>query len=277
MLSQFILLPLYIYPAGNAWQKLYKQAAAYPNLDFTVVIDPADGPGSGACPDTNWITAIDTLNTLPNARLLAYVHTLQATRPLNDVYADIDKYASWKTKCKTGSQQGKTYDLHLDGVFFDESPAVCDSSTCPYMRKATARVTSKLGAGSDYKVFNAGVHSNVVIDAALYSLADTIIVFEDYYSAYSQDKVTAIPSAVRGKSAFIIHDFNGSTKDQAKVVDQLVGGGILGVHMTTESDYDVWDKKWTSFTKYMNAATPNSNANTASALGDSSSVGVAGT
>lgn len=251
MLSQFVLLPLYIYPSATSWQNIYNAASTNPNLPFYVVINPANGPGAlSSHPDSNWISGISQLNTYSNVRTLGYVHTTDATRNINDTITDIYTYGNWST------YHGA--DIHMDGIFFDESPSTFNTQTGTYMSTVASQARTVLGAGRDYVVFNAGAHSPIILDAAFYAMADTIIVFEDYASAYNVASVKKISPSLRSQSAFILHDFSGSTSDQTSVTNGIVGNGVAGVFISDSSSYAAWGSMWSSFCTAMSKAVLNS-------------------
>ena len=270
MLSQFVLLPLYIYPTATTWQNLYNAASTNPNLPFYVVINPANGPGAQSShPDSNWISGISQLNTYPNVRTLGYVHTTSATRNINDTITDIYTYANWSTY--SGANIG------MDGIFFDEAPSAFNTQTSTYMSTVASQARTALGAGRDYVVFNAGAHSPIILDSAFYAMADTIIVFEDYASAYNVDAVKKITPALRSQSAFILHDFSGSSSEQTTVTSKIVGNGVTGVYITDSSSYAAWGSMWSAFTTAMSNAKLNSMSTAGSTVSGTTNTVTGGT
>lgn len=92
----FVLVPLYIYPAPQAWAPLYEAAAAHPDLDFLVVVNPANGPGAGSLPDANYVEALARLTAARNVRVIGYVHCSYGKRLAEDVVADVEAYGRWE-------------------------------------------------------------------------------------------------------------------------------------------------------------------------------------
>lgn len=132
----------------TTWQPLYDAARNHPSVNFQAIINPNSGPGASACPngnDTNYINAIATINSLPNIPTLGYVHTATSstcgdngqamcvcTQPQAALQANISTYQNWPT---AGCSNGENKDIHVDGIFFDESPI---NSTClSYIRSIT--------------------------------------------------------------------------------------------------------------------------------------------
>ena len=96
--SMFILLPLYIYPgtSASAWSNATAAIAAYPKVQWQIIINPNSGPGTTSYPtDSNYIAGISKLNSYPNVITLGYVDTNFAKRAYSAVTSDIDVYAKW--------------------------------------------------------------------------------------------------------------------------------------------------------------------------------------
>ena len=95
-----IVVPAYFYPSpGSAWNQLTAAASRVP---ITAILNPNSGPGTSV--DPNYGAAVDQLRAA-GGKVLGYVHTSYAARPLADVEAEIDAYHRW---------------YHIDGIFIDE-------------------------------------------------------------------------------------------------------------------------------------------------------------
>src|SRR2546423_12806063 len=90
--SLFILLPLYVYPGSDAsaWSAVTAAVAAYPSVQWQIVINPDSGPGSTQYPDSNYIAGISELNSYDNVQTLGYVDTSYTNRAYADVQSDIN-------------------------------------------------------------------------------------------------------------------------------------------------------------------------------------------
>ncbi|RSH76795.1 uncharacterized protein EHS24_005373 [Apiotrichum porosum] len=110
-----LVVPVYMYPAEGAWSPLFAAARAHPNLTLMCIINPGNGPGPERLPDASYKSALEQLCALPNVQPLGYVHCTYGKRDVEDIKADIDKYAAWET------QSGQAF--RLDGVFVDEAPS----------------------------------------------------------------------------------------------------------------------------------------------------------
>ncbi|KAI9742758.1 MAG: hypothetical protein M1818_003487 [Claussenomyces sp. TS43310] len=240
-LTPNVVIPLYIYPSTGAWSTYTNAISANPNVTFSVVINPANGPGTGTKPDSNWIAGVAQMNAFPNVKTLGYVHTSTATRPLTDVESDISTYAVWASY--------KNSDIHMDGIFFDEAPSTWSATSGTYMTTVAQSARSTLASGSTV-VFNPGV----VADARFYNIADNIIFFENSLSAYSPARLNDVSAANRAKSTMVIHDFNGSGTDEWNIVDALKQAGYTGSFITTASDYNVIPSNWAGYSTYVSQA-----------------------
>lgn len=97
-----VLLPLYIYPDNYAWQNVLNNITSQPGLNFSVVVNPASGPGpANSFPDANYISNISALNQYSNVQVLGYVDTDFANQngraPFTKVKQDITTYHNWAT------------------------------------------------------------------------------------------------------------------------------------------------------------------------------------
>jgi Spherulation-specific family 4 len=112
--------------------------AAYPNVSFTVVINPFNGPGLDDLPDENYQREIPKLTSHPNVRVVGYVHTIWAKRDLALVCKDIEKYAQWP---ECSGIPG----LKVTGVFVDETPNIYDAEAEAYLAMLRTHVKKMPG------------------------------------------------------------------------------------------------------------------------------------
>lgn len=205
-----ILLPLYIYPSIGAWNFLTQSIAANPSLQFNVIVNPDSGPGNTPLPDSSYIAGITSLKKHTNVKLLGYVHTSYAARPLAEIERNISIYAGWKNY--------KASDIRVSGIFFDEVSSTSSKTVLSYMSTLSAFTKKTLGTDRGCVAFNPGVQ----VDKAFYNYADMIVVWEDAFSAAGLTAaIAATPKALRKKSSFIIHDFKGTALSQTSVVGSL--------------------------------------------------------
>lgn len=236
MVNPFILLPLYIYPASNAWNTLYDSIDANPSVQFKVIVNPASGPGDAPLPDDNYIANIAQLNSYPNVATLGYVHTLYGARDPGLVQADVQTYQDW-------SDYGDS-DIHMDGIFFDESPS--NASMFSYVQGVTTAAKSTLTNGKTV-VLNAGVN----VPTNYYSVADYVLAFENSYPQWTRKGPNSIPSGVRAQSIVMIHHYSNTVTRLATDTQAIITAGIAGQFITTQPDYDAWSTQWSSYVGYI--------------------------
>lgn len=115
----FVLLPLYIYPAPGAWRPLWEAADAHPELDFWVVVNPANGPGEGPLPDANYVEALARMTARANVRVIGYVHCSYGARVTEDIVADIEAYGRWEGEMDKRGVEGEVSFFFLSCFLFE--------------------------------------------------------------------------------------------------------------------------------------------------------------
>lgn len=116
--------------------------SAHPDVNFTVVINPGNGPGPKALPDANYTREIPNFASYANVRLLGYVHTSYAQRDISLVRRDIQTYAAWPATSSNPK-------LAVRGIFFDETPQKYSVNSWNYLRNTEDLVRGLDGFGSD--------------------------------------------------------------------------------------------------------------------------------
>jgi hypothetical protein len=101
--------------AAHTLIRLYR-LEAQPNVNFTVVINPNNGPENTTALDSTWKTNLQQLNKFGNARPIGYVNTNFSYRAIDEVLADSREYASWSYPDANG-----TYGL--TGIYYDQVTA----------------------------------------------------------------------------------------------------------------------------------------------------------
>ena len=237
----FIILPLYIYPSPGAWSQIFASISANPAINFSIIINPDSGPGSKAYPDSNYIAAISQLNSYHNTQLLGYVHSSNGQRSLSSVEADINTYRNW------ASYKGD--DIHLDGIFLDEAPAEYSSTTLNYMRAVYQYVKNTTGKGGGSNNFqHVTANPGVIVNKRFYQYADTINVFEDFYSEYTPTTLQTFLPAYRSQSSVMIHNFSGTLAQQKALVQSLIRGGVAGLFISNGGiNYNTVSTIWSQF------------------------------
>lgn len=118
--------------------------AAHPTLNFTLIINPEDGPGSSMYPSEEYISSIHKLNSHANVKTLGYVRTSYATRNITYVLQDVAIYSGWYTV--------NTTSIAIDGIFFDEMPSEYSTVNFEYMKTINHSAKSASGLQADRMV-----------------------------------------------------------------------------------------------------------------------------
>ncbi len=156
---QAIGLPAYFYPAGGGNDSTWNQAIAGSKM---IIANAGNPGGPGAAVDANYAAVISKAKAA-GVRVLGYVDTSYAapTRSFPVLRNEIDLWDTF---------------YGVRDIFFDQTPYDTSTATFEYLKQAADYVHSRGG----YVVFNPGV----VPPENQTALADTIVSFEGYASAY---------------------------------------------------------------------------------------------
>ncbi|KZW00150.1 hypothetical protein EXIGLDRAFT_559873, partial [Exidia glandulosa HHB12029] len=148
-----VIFPVYIYPSDCeqsrdlcAWKPLYETLEANPSLQFTLVINPNSGPGDGAFPDSNYISAVATVNALSNVKTIGYVRTTWGRRPISEYQAEVSVYAGWATYSASN--------IGLHGIFISEANNT--DSTLQYYTNCSTYAHTAFPAGNTLVMLSPG-------------------------------------------------------------------------------------------------------------------------
>lgn len=259
--SGFVLIPLYIYPSPpTLWNPLFEAARSYPNTTFRAVISPDSGPGSGSCPDSDFITALSELNSIPNIQTLAYVHTADSysiadcdgicvcTQLVSAVEANITTYQNWPTSNCTaaGYNSTTTQDIHVDGIFFDEAPQTATSDHLDFMQQVSSFAKQTLTRGST-TLFNVGA----LPDEEFWGLADYINVFEGTESDLRDVDLVDGVGDYASQATVIVQNYESDETQLSEDVNDLLGAasgaGFAGLFVSDWDLYDAFSDLWDGF------------------------------
>jgi hypothetical protein len=115
----------------------------YPNLNFTIIINPSSGPGNSSQPSAQYTHQIQRLNAYPNVRTVGYVRTGYASRNLTTVLQEVGIYSGWAALSPT---------LAMHGIFFDEVPSEYTTSSAEYLATINEAVKNASGLRPDRTV-----------------------------------------------------------------------------------------------------------------------------
>ncbi|CAG8073709.1 unnamed protein product [Penicillium nalgiovense] len=245
-----VFVPLYIYPAPAAWAPLENVISTHPNVNFTVVINPGNGPGPDSLPDGNYTREIPKLTAYDNVRVLGYVYTSYGKRNVSAVRKDIQTYSDWPTNSSNPN-------LAVRGIFFDETPQQYDAQTLTYLQGLTDFVKDLKDLGPDrFVVHNPGA----VPDSRYLATADSTVVFEAAYTTFQEREgaklFTNIADSNRTQLCAIVHSVPESVegKHLRSLVKQVrkVAEEVYITHLSTDY-YASFGGKWTEFVDLMAA------------------------
>ncbi|KIS65776.1 uncharacterized protein UMAG_06157 [Mycosarcoma maydis] len=271
-----IIVPLYIYPLPNAWDKLYTAIRANPAAAFTVIINPNSGPGSGNAPDSDYTEAIKKLRATPAPgqilELVGYVATGYGKTLAKNVKADVTKYSRWPTAVRP------------DGIFFDETDTASKyldqyakyTDFVKSLNWTTTSTTSSKQCNSKSLVQRSGITilnpGTWPQDARFWSTSsDHIIVYEDKLANFDladyQRKTSNNKQASAFQRSYIFYNVNpnnATTKDGSKFanLDALVNatvnrlsarGGLFVTNLDIASTdvYASFSSIWPDFVRAM--------------------------
>ncbi|KAK3939731.1 Spherulation-specific family 4-domain-containing protein [Diplogelasinospora grovesii] len=179
-----IMLPIYEYPTAAAmpdWKALMQAVDAHPQLDFYVIINNGQGAPYDTSPPgsiQDWAKLLGQLHNRTNVHTLGYVFTSHSTRANATVKNGVDQYASW-TAHKGWDGDNVLYDIHMDGIFFDE--IVTDPSLLAYNKEIASYAGTVFGSRSGPVALNPGglVQQG---SESLFDVADVIVNIETCYT-----------------------------------------------------------------------------------------------
>jgi hypothetical protein len=191
-------------------------------ITVTATFNPGNGPGTAI--DQNYVTDISNMHA-NGGKVLGYIHTSYASRPLVDVYADITKYASW---------------YEIDGFFIDEMTADQKAEHVNYYQSLYTYI-KQINNGKYTAVGNPGT-----IPAEVYArtpLADKIVVFEGTAKSYAGFSPAPWQSNY-GPATFInlIYNAKSNQMQTAFSASGRNGKNVVGtLYVTSDNLPNPWD------------------------------------
>ncbi len=163
--AQGVLIPFYHYPLDDDEEiaKLLAYKKAYPDIEFFVIINPANGDFRAE--QYNFASLIDKLHEA-NITTLGYVYTKYAARDPKEVRLRIDAWAKFYKK------------WGVEGIFFDE---VNSSQEAFSYYEALARYAKKRFR---YVVLNPGTKPH----KSYMQIADIVVLHESYRLPTQKEK-----------------------------------------------------------------------------------------
>ncbi|PGH09661.1 hypothetical protein AJ79_05627 [Helicocarpus griseus UAMH5409] len=242
-----IFVPLYIYPEPGAWDPLYEAIEDYPNVDFTVIVNPGSGPGPDPLPDEQYMSEIPNLSGYANVRLLGYVATTYTDRDLDAALRDVNVYANWPSQSEDSA-------LALNGIFFDETPREYAEDAVKYLEELSNYVRNLDGFRQD----NVVVHNPGTVPDPRYNiLADMTVLFEATYETFQQRKDEVFKNLTnhdRSTVCCVVHsvpeDVTGNSLRELVRDARTLANEVFITHLS-ERYYESFGSRWREFIQLM--------------------------
>lgn len=195
------------------------------DTQFTIVVNPSNGPEEMTWPAATYIDAVKRMNKFSNVRTLGYIDTANGRTSNATVRNQIATYAGWKSVGEG---------LTLSGVYFDHTPWENDEDSVAraYLTNVSAAVRFAKGwNGPDEGLV---VHNPArILDAEqMTSKPDLVVVYEGTYDDMpNREKLHAqVAAAKRDRSdvAMLVHS----------VPKTLSGGGLRRIIENVRRDVE---------------------------------------
>ena len=215
--SMGLLVPAYFYPGGKGlsfWEMLFKASDRAP---ITAIVNLASGPGEK--PDDSYLKIFERAEHT-NIRLIGYVHSSYAKRPLTEVKQDIDKWIN--------------YYPNIQGIFIDEQ-ANDDQSVdyysalYQYIRKSKGL---KLVVANPGTVCAEGYFSSPVADVVCLHESD-----KDVEASFFPAWTAKYPST----SVLILKYGVSTEKEMLRWVDFAAKNRFCYIYFTDDRGINPWD------------------------------------
>lgn len=230
-----LLLPLYVYPSWQGWwNNIYAAIAANPDLEFQVIVNPSNGPGSSDPGyNSDYIKGVSELHTYPNVHTFGYVYTSYGSRSKADVNQDTSYWAGWNTYTAAN--------ISINGIFFDETPnwiGQNGANDVSYMAEVTEYAHSLFDseAYAFELIYNVGQQSNH-LEYFDDDMADYVVVFENYAAQFNSLVLqNNVPAGLADKSSILLHDFTTNNNplpdsDVQQWLQEFSNAGIGSAHI----------------------------------------------
>jgi hypothetical protein len=224
-------------------------------LNYTVIVNPDSGPGSTTIPNSDFIPAIQQLNSYTNVRTIGYIPTNYGARNIDDVLRDVETYSGWSTNA-TG--------IEMHGIFFDEAPHEYTAEVADFMSKCNAAVKGAPGLLGDKTVSTRSIIAAYIVANNLQVIhnpgtipdqgldmdsTDITVIFEQSYDNYQiQQSALQKLSGDRSRYSYMIHTVPSAT-NLGSLLDTISRhAGYLFVTNRDTDYYQGFGSDWRSFT-----------------------------
>lgn len=210
-----VLVPAY-FGAGAGWDSLNAAAERVPLI---AILNPNSGPGNAV--NSGYAAAVKALRQ-SHGRVIGYVHTSYATRPVEQVRTEIDRYYSF---------------YELDGIFVDEMTNDSVADHLAYYQSLYAHVKAK--DRSHIVIGNPG--SRAPAAYVTRPVVDTLVTFENRtgYDNYVPDPWTKTqPAAALAHLCYSV----ANAQTASNYVNLAVARNAGFIYVTDDGGNNPWDR-----------------------------------
>ncbi|KAK3681893.1 hypothetical protein LTR37_020786 [Vermiconidia calcicola] len=213
------------------------------DVNFTVIVNPESGPGSGVSPGDDYVSAIQRLNAIPNVRTVGYVRTGYGDRDIDTVTREVATYSGW-------SQLNNS--LSIMGIFFDEAPHEWTLERQRYLSAANQAVEDAAGIRQPKLIIhNPGTPPDPRLDD---SRTDIIVAFESPFDSF-QDRQSDLKSLSGDRSSYSFMVLDVPEGENMRKLVQKMSRQARYLFVTTANQgyYEHFSDSWAEFTSIMAA------------------------
>jgi len=211
-----ILVPAYFSPAAGGYWSVLNQAAD--RVPLVAIMNPNNGPSVSV--NSNYTLAVGALRKA-GGRVIGYVYSSYAARPLTEVKADIDRYHAFYS---------------IDGFFVDEMTNDSDVSHLAYYEDLYQYIKAK--QASYLVVGNPGINTSA--GYLTRPTADALVTFESNtgYPQYAPDSWTqTLPATAFAHLCYDVPASNTMTDDVRLALTRNAGY----IFVTDDRGSNPWD------------------------------------
>ena len=227
--SMGLLVPAYFYPEGKGlslWERLFEASNRAP---ITAIVNPANGPGEK--PDDSYTKIVERAEHT-NTRLIGYVSSSYAKRPLTEVKQDIDKWINYYPK--------------IQGIFIDEQAS--DGRSVDYYSELYKYIRESKGL--KLVVANPGT---VCAEGYFSSPAADVICLHESDKDVDDSFFPAWAAKYPSTSVLILKYGVSTEKEMLKWVDFAAKNRFCSIYFTDDRGKNPWDSLPGSWGKEVDA------------------------
>ena len=213
-------------------------------MNFTIIINPEDGPGQSAAPAGDYVTEIQNLSSFDNVRIIGYVRTHWATRNISAVLDEVQTYSGW---AEINSSDSRPSPMGMHGIFFDETPNEYSAEVAEYLSTINEAAKSADGLlGTRTVVHNPGTRIDERLEVPN---TDIIVAFESDFGSFKEDKseISSLPLD-RSKYSFMVNSAPSGGGHLRNMVDSMSQHAeYLFATDLTDNYYQSFSPDWDKF------------------------------